>query len=176
MKNPSILAAAAFLAACGTVPAPVPQPLMTAPSPISFDGNVAFKATDEVFVLVPDADPNKAGFWMRAGESLRLALPAGFRRNTSVAVVPDMDTNLVLTKGWAQGSVRLAEQYRVGFDGSKKCLDPSAWNFADDQNEAAAAIAREVGAPAPTSTAAPATSAFWTSSKESRPETQSTKP
>ena len=117
-----MLAAAAFLAACGTVPVPVPQPLMAAPSPISFDGNVAFKATDEVFVLVPDADPNKAGFGMRAGESLRLALPVAFRRNTSVAVVPDMDTNLVLTKGWAQGSVRLAEQYRVGFDESKNAM------------------------------------------------------
>ena len=122
IKNLPILAAVAFLAACGTVPAPVPQPLMTAPSPISFDGNVAGQATDEVFVLVPDANPNKAGFGMRAGESLLLALPVAFRRNTSVAVVPDMDTNLVLTKGWAQGSVRLAEQYRVGFDESKNAM------------------------------------------------------
>ena len=88
IKNLSVLAAVAFLAsACGTVPAPVPQPLMTAPSPISFDGNVAGRATDEVFILVPDADPGKAGFGLRAGESLRLALPAVFRRNATVAVV-----------------------------------------------------------------------------------------
>ena len=123
MKNLPMLVAVAFLAAaCSTVPAPVRQDLMTAPSPISFDGNAAGQATDEVFVLVPDADPNKAGFAMRAGESLRLVLPAAFKRNTSVAVVADMDTNLVLTKGWAQGSVRLAEQYRVGFDESKNAM------------------------------------------------------
>ena len=116
MKNIPMLAAVALLAACGTIPAPVQQPLMTAPSPITFDGNVAGQASDYVFVLVYDANPKAAGFAMRAGESLRLAMPAAFKRNTSVAVVPDMDTNLVLTKGWPQGSVRLAEQYSVGFD------------------------------------------------------------
>ena len=135
MKHLATLAAVALLAAAcgGTVPALVPQPLMTAPSPISFDGNVAGRATDEVFVLVPDANPGKAGFGMRAGELLRLALPAGFKRNTSVAVVPDMDTNLVLTKGWPQGSVRLAEQYRVGFDESKNTMVVTALkNIAGD--------------------------------------------
>ena len=129
-----MLAVVAFLTtACSTLPAPVPQPLMTAPSPISFDGNVVGRATDEVFVLVADANPDKAGFAMRAGESLRLALPAAFKRNASVAVVPDMDTNLVLTKGWAQGSVRLAEQYRIGFDESRNAMVVTALkNIASD--------------------------------------------
>ena len=117
MKHLLTLAAVALLAAaCSTVPTPVQQPLMTAPAPISFNGNVAGQATDEVFILVSDANPKTPGFAMRAGETLRLAMPTAFTRNPSVAVVPDMDTNLVLTKGWAQGSVRLAEQYRVGFD------------------------------------------------------------
>ncbi len=53
---------------------------------------------------------------LRAGEVLRLALPAWFKRNASVALSPDTDTNLVLTKGWPQGAVRLAGQYRVGFE------------------------------------------------------------
>jgi len=117
MKNTSLLAAVAVvLAACAATPAPAPKPLMTAPAPITFDGNVAAQATDYVFVLVVDANPKAPGLTMRAGESLRLALPAAFKRNTSVAVAADKDTNLVLTKGWPQGSVRLAEQYAVTFD------------------------------------------------------------
>jgi len=107
---------AAAVAACATAPTPAPRALMTAPAPITFDGNVAGQATDYVFVLVPEANPATAGISLRAGEVLRLALPAEFKRNASVALSPDTDTNLVLTKGWPQGSVRLPGQYRVGFD------------------------------------------------------------
>jgi hypothetical protein len=53
---------------------------------------------------------------MRAGESLRLVLPAGFKRNSAAAISADTDVNLVLTKGWPQGAVKLAGQYRVGYD------------------------------------------------------------
>ena len=116
-RNALVLTAiAASVAACAMAPAPAPRALMTAPSPITFDGNVAGRATDYVFVLVPDANPATAGLALRAGEVLRLALPAAFKRNVSVALCPDTDTNLVLTKGWPQGAVRLAGQYRVGFD------------------------------------------------------------
>ena len=109
-------AIAAAINACATAPTPAPRALMTAPAPITFDGNVAGQATDYVFMLVPDANPATAGLALRAGEVLRLALPAAFKRNASVALSPDTDTNLVLTKGWPQGAVRLAGQYRVGFD------------------------------------------------------------
>ncbi len=115
-KTPLFAAVAALLSACANLPAPTPQALVTAPAPISFDGDVASRATDYVFVLVPDANPKAAGRAMRAGEALRLAMPAAFKRIASFPVVPDKDTNLVLTKGWPQGSVRLAGQYRVGFD------------------------------------------------------------
>jgi hypothetical protein len=108
--------AAAALTACATAPALAPRALTTAPAPITFDGNVAGQATDYVFMLVPDANPATAGLALRAGEVLRVALPAAFKRNGSVALSPDTDTNLVLTKGWPQGAVRLAGQYRVGFD------------------------------------------------------------
>lgn len=112
-----LTAVTAAMAGCVTAqaPSPSPLPLVTAPSPVSFDGNVAGQATDTVFVLVPDANPASPGFGMRAGESLRLDLPAAFRRNASVAISADSDTNLVLTKGWPQGSVRLAGQYRVSY-------------------------------------------------------------
>ena len=109
----SIIAAA--ISACATTPAPTSSPLITAPAPITFDGNVAGQATDYVFVLVPDANPAIPGFAMRAGDSLRLAMPQAFKRNAQVAINAETDLNLVLTKGWAQGAVRLAGQYRVGY-------------------------------------------------------------
>ncbi len=112
----ALTAIAAAVTACATAPTPAPRALMTAPASISFDGNVAGQATDYVFMLVPDANPATAGLALRAGEVLRLALPAAFKRNVPVALSPDTDTNLVLTKGWPQGGVRLAGQYRVGFD------------------------------------------------------------
>ncbi len=111
-----LCAVTASIAGCAVAPAPTPRPLMTAPAPITFDGNVAGQATDYVFVLVPDANPKTPGFAMRAGDSLRLALPAAFKRNPAAAISADTDLNIVLTKGWPQGSVRLAGQYRIGYD------------------------------------------------------------
>lgn len=90
---------AAAMTACSTFQMPVPQPLMTAPAQITFDGHVAGQATDYVFVLVPDANPAVPGLAMRAGELLQMALPAAFRRNTATALSAETDANLVLTKG-----------------------------------------------------------------------------
>jgi hypothetical protein len=127
LRNPLLLGTVtAALAACATAPAPTPKPLMTAPAPISFDGNVAGQATDYVFVLVPDANPATPGLALRAGESLRLAMPQAFKRNAAVALSADTDFNLVLTKGWPQGSVRLAGQYRIGFDAAANTITVTA--------------------------------------------------
>ena len=122
----TLTAVAALLAACATAPAPTPRPLMTAPAPISFDGHVAAQATDYVFVLVADANPATPGLALRSGESLRLMMPAAFKRNTAVAISADTDANLVLTKGWPQGSVRLAGQYRVAYDAKDNAMTVSA--------------------------------------------------
>ncbi len=111
-----LTAVAAAIAGCAITPALTPRPLMTAPAPITFDGNVAGQATDFVFMLVSDANPATPGFAMRGGESLRLALPAAFKRNPAAAISADTDFNLVLTRGWPQGGVKLAGQYRVGYD------------------------------------------------------------
>lgn len=120
------IATAAALAGCAAAPAPVARPMMTAPAPITFDGHVAAQATDYVFVLVADANPATPGLALRSGESLRLAMPAAFKRNTAVAISADTDANLVLTKGWPQGSVRLAGQYRVGYDAKDNAVTVTA--------------------------------------------------
>lgn len=126
-RNTFMLTAVAMaIAGCATAPAPAPRPLMTAPAPVSFDGNVAGQATDYVFVLVADANPAFPGFAMRSGESLRLALPAAFKRNPATAISADTDVNLVLTRGWPQGSVRLARQYRVGYDDKANAMTVTA--------------------------------------------------
>lgn len=119
-------ATAAFVAGCASAPPAASQPLVIAPAPVTFDGNVAGQATDYVFVLVPDANPATPGYALRAGETLQLALPASFKRNTAVAVSAETDLNLVLTKGWAQGAVRLAGQYRVGFDEAANAMRVTA--------------------------------------------------
>ena len=116
MKLSMIMAAAVLGTACSSVSLPTPKILMTAPAPVSFDGDVAGQATDYVFMLVSDANPKVAGVGMRAGEYLRLALPATFQRNSAVAISRDQDVNLVMIKGWPQGAVRLTGQYHVGFD------------------------------------------------------------
>ncbi len=112
------LVTVATLAACAAPPAAPPRALGVAPAPVSFDGHVTGQATDYVFVLVPDANPATPGIALRAGEALRIAMPAPFKRNPQVAVRSDADTNLVLTKGWPQGGVRLAGQYSVSYDAS----------------------------------------------------------
>lgn len=120
-------AAAAFIAGCASPAPPVPvQALVTAPAPVTFDGNVAGQTTDYVFVLVPDPNPALPGLALRAGETLRLALPEAFKRNPAAAVSADTDLNLVLTKGWPQGSVRLAGQYRIGFDEGSRAMTVTA--------------------------------------------------
>ncbi len=111
-----VTAAVAVLSACATAPPSAVAPLAIVNSPVSFDGDIAGKPTDLVFVLVPDANPRTPGVMLGAGESLRLALPREFQRNAQVPLSPDNDTNAVLTKGWPQGSVRQAQQYRIGLD------------------------------------------------------------
>lgn len=114
------IAIAASLAGCATVP--TVRPLMTAPAPVTFDGNVAAQATDYVFMLVADANPVVPGLALRSGESLRLAMPTAFKRNSTVSISADKDVNLVLTKGWPQGAVPLTGQYRVGFDDTSNSM------------------------------------------------------
>ena len=121
-----LTALAAAVAGCATPPAPAARPMMTAPAPITFDGNVAGQATDYVFMLVPDANPATLGLAMRSGESLRLAMPAAFKRNPAAAISADTDLNIVLTKGWPQGAVRLAGQYRIGYDEKANAMTVTA--------------------------------------------------
>lgn len=126
-KNVFILSAvAAAMTACSTFQTTVSQPLLTEPAPITFDGHVAGQATDYVFVLVPDTNPAVPGLAMRAGESLQIALPAAFKRNTAMALNAETDTNLVLTKGWPQGAVPLVGQYRVGYDAPSNTVTVTA--------------------------------------------------
>lgn len=125
MKLVSI-AALAVVAGCTTLPAPAPRALMTEPSPVTFDGNVAGQGTDLVFLLIADANPATPGFTMRRGESLQLVLPAAVKRNVAVPISPDTDLNLVLTKGWPQAAVRLAGQYRIGFDDKANAVTVTA--------------------------------------------------
>lgn len=107
----------AVLAACAAQEARVaPEPLAIAPAPISFDGNVAGRATDLVFVLVNDARPATPGFGLAAGERLMVALPKDFQRNAASALREDSDFNLVLTRGWPQAAVRQKDQYRIVYD------------------------------------------------------------
>lgn len=122
----AVLAACAVMPAPAPAPVPVPRLLLTAPAPISFDGNVAGQATDQVFVLVADANPATPGISLAAGDRLRIDMPAAFRRNTAVAIAPDADANLVLTKGWPQASIRLAGQYRVGYDEAAHAMTATA--------------------------------------------------
>jgi len=99
-----------------------PRALMVAPAPITADGHVATRPTDYVFVLVPDAAPDVAGLSLANGEALRIVMPAAFVRNPEVEVRADSDANLVLTKGWPQGAVKLPGQYQVGFDPANHAL------------------------------------------------------
>ncbi|PKO72192.1 MAG: hypothetical protein CVU20_03325 [Betaproteobacteria bacterium HGW-Betaproteobacteria-14] len=126
-RNPVLVAAlAAALGACSTLPASNPHPLAVAPAPITYDGHVSGQATDYVFVLVPDANPATPGLAMKAGESIRLRMPEAFKRNDQAAVKPDTDANLVFTKGWPQGAVKLAGQYRIGYDGKAHAMTVTA--------------------------------------------------
>ena len=112
----TMTAVALAMGGCATAPPPQVEPLMIAPSPVTFHGNVAGEATNMIFVMVPDPNPAVPGFGMRAGDTLRLTLPTAFRRNPAVAISADTDLNLVLTKGWPQRDVHLPGQYRIGYD------------------------------------------------------------
>lgn len=104
------------LAACATHEPAKTGSMVVAPAPVSYDGNVAGRATDAVFVLVPDGNPTTPGLAMRSGDAIRVVLPTAFKRNDEVAITADEDVNMVATKGWPQGAVKLADQYQIGFD------------------------------------------------------------
>ena len=120
--------------ACSSPPAPrdttptvvPPAALVVAPAPISYDGDAAGRATDLVFVLVTDGSPAVAGVSLATGEVLRIAVPEAFRRTASVEIAPDLDRNLVLTKGWPQGAIAVKDHYRIGFDESGHALTVTA--------------------------------------------------
>lgn len=117
LKNTVMVATlTALLGACTTVPLSAPLALGVAPAPVTFDGNVTGQATEYVFALVADDNPATPGLSMRAGDVIRLTLPPVFKRNPQVAMKPDADTNLVLTKGWPQAAVTLTGQYAIGYD------------------------------------------------------------
>ena len=126
-RNHVLMAAMTIgLAACSTLPGPSQRSLAVAPAPVSFDGNVTAQATDYVFALVPDANPGTPGLAMQRDEIMRIGLPAAFKRNPAVAISPETDLNLVFTKGWPQAAVRLAGQYRVGYDTSRNAMTVTA--------------------------------------------------
>jgi len=72
---PTLATLTAALAACATAAAPTSRTWMTASAPASFDGNVAGQATDQVFVLVADANPATPGVSLAAAETLRIERP-----------------------------------------------------------------------------------------------------
>ena len=117
LRNAVIITTLAMsLGACATALAATPRPLSVAPSPVTFDGNVAGRATEYVFIMVADTNPATPGLALRTGETIRLELPPAFKRNEQVAITPTADTNLVFTKGWPQAAVKLAGQYVVSYD------------------------------------------------------------
>lgn len=127
-KSLAVVAALSVcLGACSTLPSPSMQrPLVVGPAPVSFDGDVAGQAAEYTFALVPNGDPSAPGLAMQRGEAIRMELPTDFHRNGQVAIMADADTNLVLTKGWPQAAVKLAGQYRVGYDEKHNAMTVTA--------------------------------------------------
>ncbi len=130
MKAPCCLV---VLVACSSAPVSretprniEPAALVVAPAPVSFDGDTAGRATDLVFVLVPDAAPTTPGVSLAAGDVLRIGVPAAFTHAADVEITPDRDRNLVLTKGWPQGAIPVGDQYRIGFDEAAHALTVTA--------------------------------------------------
>ena len=124
-----VLASALALSACVTVGQPEAPPvgaLGAGGVPVSFDGHVAARPTDIVFSVVSDGNPATPGLELAVGETLRLGLPTAFQRNPVVSITPDADSNLVMTKGWPQGSIRLAGQYRVGYEQARHAMTVTA--------------------------------------------------
>ncbi len=116
-----LAALTATVVGCAT-PTPVARTMLTAPAPSTFDGDVAGQPADYVFALVPDTNPFATGIALHAGDSLRLALPKAFKRNVQVPISPDSDSNLVLTKGWPQGVIPVAERYRVRYSAASNSM------------------------------------------------------
>ncbi len=115
--------AALVLAGCATGSAVnAPESLAIAPAPISFDGNVAGRATDFVFVLVKDPRPSAPGIRLAAGERLMVALPKAIQRNDAAPLRPDSDFNLLLTRGWPQAAVRQKGQYRIVYEAATNSI------------------------------------------------------
>ncbi len=121
-RNALALTLVTTLAACATVQPMSSRALGIAPSPVSFDGNVAGRPTDLVFVMISDANPAAPGIAMRAGDVMRLDLPAEFARNPQVGIMADANTNLVFTKGWPQAGVKQDGQYAIGYDAASNSM------------------------------------------------------
>jgi len=118
---------AATLAACSTQETrPAPEPLLIVPAPISFDGHVAGRATDLVFVLVKDANPAIPGIGLLTGERLMVGLPKVFQRNSASPLRQDADFNLVLTRGWPQAAVTQKGQYHIVYDAKSNSIGVQA--------------------------------------------------
>jgi hypothetical protein len=117
-RTTAVFATAAVILTACTIPGHrlEPKPMAIAPAPISYDGHVAGRATDYVFVLERNADPAVPGYTLAAGDTLALRLPKDFKRNSAAPLIEDSDRNLVLTKGWPQGSVRQSGQYRIFYE------------------------------------------------------------
>lgn len=126
-RKPLVIAMlAAALGACSSMPTSSTSPLVVAPAPVTFDGHVSGQATDYVFMLVADANPATPGLAMKAGDVIRIKMPAEFKRNDQVPVKADADANLVFTKGWPQAAVKLAGQYKVGYDEKAQAINVTA--------------------------------------------------
>ncbi len=125
-RNVLALTLVTTLVACASVQPMSPRVLGVAPSPVSFDGNVAGRPTDLVFVMDADANPAKAGIAMRTGDMMRLDLPTGFARDPQVAITADADTNLVFTKGWPQAGVQQDGHYAIGYDAATNSITVKA--------------------------------------------------
>lgn len=103
-----------------------PAELVSAPAPVSYDGDTSGRATDLVLVLVKDGSPATPGISLATGEILRIVVPAQFTRTAGVEISPDLDRNLVFTKGWPQGAIPIKDHYRVGFDENTHALTITA--------------------------------------------------
>lgn len=129
-------ALAGMLTACSSVVTVPPAPLGVVLAPVVFDGNVAGRATEYVFILVPDDNPAVPGIALGKDETLRIRMPTAFRRNPAVAVQSDNDSNMAMTKGWPQAAIKLAGQYSNSYaqDGNAMLIKPSQAIGADGAN------------------------------------------
>lgn len=117
MRTLAVVFIASLVAACAnTGMSPDSQPLPIAPSPITYDGNVAGQATNLIFVLERKGDPSAPGHALAAGDTLAIRLPKDFKRNDVSKFEEDSVRNLILTRGWPQAAVPQKGQYRIFYD------------------------------------------------------------